>query len=213
MIFPVVINEGTVASAGSVGEGAAKSDSEARLIARVREGNIAAFDILVHRYKQRIFSIIYNMTSNREDAADLTQECFIKAFRSLDRFKGRSQFFTWLYRIAVNGTLSHLKRNRYRRYFSFENLNEEGISPDLAEALSSKVRTERPVLLGELQEKLNEALQTLSPKHRTVVVLFEIEGLSHEEISEVLRTSVGTVRSRLHYAKRELQASLQAYLD
>ena len=188
------------------------TDSDARLIERVRAGNIAAFDELVNKYKQRIFAIVYNMTSNREDAADLTQDCFIKAFRSLDRFKGRSHFFTWLYRIAVNATLSHLKRNRYRRFFSFENLHEEGISPDLVEALSSKMQTERPVMLGELQEKLNEALQSLSPKHRTVVVLFEIEGLSHEEISEIVQTSVGTVRSRLHYAKRELQASLQAYL-
>tara|TARA_R100000027_G_scaffold42073_3_gene31441 strand:- start:38372 stop:38944 length:573 start_codon:yes stop_codon:yes gene_type:complete len=188
------------------------TDSDARLIERVRAGNIAAFDELVNKYKQRIFAIVYNMTSNREDAADLTQDCFIKAFRSLDRFKGRSHFFTWLYRIAVNATLSHLKRNRYRRFFSFENLHEEGISPDLVEALSSKMQTERPVMLGELQEKLNEALQSLSPKHRTVVVLFEIEGLGHEEISEIVQTSVGTVRSRLHYAKRELQASLQAYL-
>jgi len=208
----VASSETTAASVDGVSPASEWADSDARLVERVRAGNIAAFDVLVHKYKQRIFAIIYNMTSNREDAADLTQECFIKAFRSLDKFKGRSQFFTWLYRIAVNGTLSHLKRNKYRRYFSFENMNEEGIGPDLAEAFSSKARTERPVLLNELQEKLNEALQSLSPKHRTVVVLFEIEGLSHEEISEVLRTSVGTVRSRLHYAKRELQVSLQAYL-
>ena len=202
----------TVAPAGVATGQVGMTDSDARLIERVRAGNIAAFDELVNKYKQRIFAIVYNMTSNREDAADLTQDCFIKAFRSLDRFKGRSHFFTWLYRIAVNATLSHLKRNRYRRFFSFENLHEEGISPDLVEALSSKMQTERPVMLGELQEKLNEALQSLSPKHRTVVVLFEIEGLSHEEISEIVQTSVGTVRSRLHYAKRELQASLQAYL-
>jgi RNA polymerase sigma-70 factor (ECF subfamily) len=188
------------------------ADSDARMVQSVREGNLAAFDQLVGKYKQRIFAIIYNMTSNREDASDLTQDCFIKAFRSLDRFKGRSQFFTWLYRIAVNTTLSHLKRNRYRRFFSFENLNEEGVNPDLAEALASKLRTERPVMLDELQEKLNEALQSLSPKHRTVVVLFEIEGLSHEEISDVLGVSVGTIRSRLHYAKRQLQTALQPYL-
>jgi RNA polymerase sigma-70 factor (ECF subfamily) len=203
----------TVAAAGVGAGNVGLADSDARLIERVRSGNVAAFDELVNKYKQRIFAIVYNMTSNREDAADLTQECFIKAFRSLDRFKGRSHFFTWLYRIAVNATLSHLKRNRYRRFFSFENLNEEGINPDFAEALSSKMQTDRPLMLGELQEKLNEALQSLSPKHRTVVVLFEIEGLSHEEISEVMHTTVGTVRSRLHYAKRQLQASLQPYLD
>jgi len=207
------VGHSITAASGDVPVSRAESgDTDARLVQSVRDGNIAAFDTLVHKYKQRIFAIVYNMTSNREDAADLTQECFIKAFRSLDRFKGRSQFFTWLYRIAVNATLTHLKKNRYRRFFSFENLNEEGIHPDLAEALASKVKTERPVMLNELQEKLNEALQSLSPKHRTVVVLFEIEGLSHEEISDVLGASVGTVRSRLHYAKRQLQASLQPYL-
>lgn len=205
--------ESTVTAAGSLAGSAERTDSDLRLVERVRAGNLAAFDLLVHKYKQRIFGIVYNMTSNREDAADLTQECFIKAFRSLDRFRGKSRFFTWLYRIAVNTTLSHLKRNRYRRYFSFEALHEDGVGPDLAEYFAAKSRADRPVLLGELQEKLNEALQALSPKHRTVVVLFELEGLSHEEISEVVRTSVGTVRSRLHYAKRQLQASLQAYLD
>ena len=188
-------------------------DSDLRLVESVRAGNIAAFDRIVHKYKQRIFSIIYNMTSNREDASDLAQESFIKAFRSLDKFKGKSQFFTWLYRIAVNTTLTHLKKNRLRRFFSFETIQEEGIQPELVAALSSKIRADRPVLLREMQEKLNEALQSLSPKHRTVVVLFEVEDLSHEEIAQIIGISVGTVRSRLHYAKKQLQVALQPYID
>ena len=188
-------------------------DGDYAYVKRVQGGDVAAFDHLILKYRERLFSIIYNMTLNREDAADLTQESFIKAFRSLNRFKGRSSFFTWLYRIAVNATLTHLKKNRLRRFFSFETLNEEVRSSEIVEALATRTNSDRSALLKELQEKLNEALYKLSPKHRTVVVLFEIEGLSHQEISEIMKCSVGTVRSRLHYAKQQLQAYLQDYLD
>ncbi|KAF0093952.1 MAG: RNA polymerase sigma-70 factor ECF subfamily [Puniceicoccaceae bacterium 5H] len=179
---------------------------------RVQAGDVAAFDFLVTKYRERLFSIVYNLTSNREDAADLTQEAFIKAFSSIKRFRGKSSFFTWLYRIAVNTTLSQLKKHRLRRFFSLENLHEEASSSEIVETLSEGGKAERRALANELQEKLNEALQKLSPKHRTVVVLFEIEGLSHQEISEVMDCSVGTVRSRLHYAKQQLQAYLQDYI-
>jgi len=188
-------------------------DSDMALIRRVQDGDVAAFDHLIRKYRERLFSIIYNMTSNREDAADLTQEAFIKAFSSINRFKGKSSFFTWIYRIGVNTALSHLKKNRMRRFFSFENLDEEVHSSDILEVLSVKMNSEKSSLAKELQEKLNEALQKLSPKHRAVVVLYEIEELSHQEISEVVGCSVGTVRSRLHYAKQQLQVFLQDYIQ
>jgi len=152
------------------------------------------------------------LTSNREDAADLTQETFIKAFTSIQKFKGKSSFFTWIYRIGINTTLSSMKKNRLRRFFSFENINDEVSQSEILEWLADQTNANRGVLLKELQEKLNEALQKLSPKHRTVVVLFEIEGLSHQEIAEIMNCSEGTVRSRLHYAKQQLQTSLKDYL-
>ncbi len=194
-------------------EATTEVDSDLVCVRRVQSGDVTAFDPLILKYRERLFCIIYNLTSNREDAADLTQETFIKAFRSIKRFKGKSSFFTWLYRIGINATLSHLKRNRFRRFFSFEDIVEEGGSRELLEALAQKTHSDKSALLKELQEKLNEALQKLSPNHRTVVVLFEIEGLSHQEISEVMNCSIGTVRSRLHYAKRQLQASLKEYLQ
>lgn len=200
------------ASAEAVSESAREADVDAVYVQRAQDGDISAFDYLVNKYRERLFSIVYNMTSNREDAADLTQEAFIKAFSSIKRFRGKSSFFTWLYRIAVNTALSHLKRNRFRRFFSLENINDEASSTEIVEALSVKTKTEKGAMISELQERLNEALQKLSPKHRTVVVLFEIEGLSHQEISDVMNCSVGTVRSRLHYAKQQLQAYLQDYL-
>ena len=164
------------------------------VIQRVQAGDVSAFDVLIQKYRERLFAIIYNLTANREDASDLAQEAFIKAFRSIGSFKGDSSFFTWLYRIAVNASLTHLKRNRLRRFFSFENLSEEVSQSDLVEALTDKLQADKPTIIKELQEKLNEALQRLSLKHRTVVILFEIEGLSHQEIAQVMNCSVGTVR-------------------
>lgn len=188
-------------------------DADWLVVQRVQGGDVAAFDELVVKYRERIYSVIYNLTSNKEDSFDLSQEAFIKAFQSIGRFKGKSSFFTWLYRIAVNTTLSFLKKNRHRRFLSYENISEETGADDVLEALSAKTSTEKPTLVKELQHKLNEALQTLSVKHRTVLVLFEIDNLSHQEIAEIMNCSVGTVRSRLHYAKKQLQSELQDLLD
>jgi len=182
------------------------------VVQRVQAGNVAAFDQLVQKYREHIFSVIYNMTSNREYASDLTQETFIKAFQAIARFKGKSSFFTWIYRIAINSTMTFLKKRSCRRYISYENINEEVHSTDIIESLTAKNRSEKGAIVHELQEKLNDSLQKLSPKHRTVVVLHEIEGLSHVEIAEITKASVGTVRSRLHYAKQQLQSYLKDYL-
>lgn len=189
-----------------------EADSDGVLVKRVQAGEVAAFDTLIRKYRERVFGVIYNMTSNREDAADLTQDAFIKAFQSINRFQGQSSFFTWLYRIAVNSTLTHLRKSRLRSFFSFEKINEEDKSAEVIDKLTDKAGVEREVLIKELQEKLNEAMQKLSTKHRTVVTLFEIDGLSHEEIADVVGCSVGTVRSRLHYAKQLLQFELEPYL-
>ncbi|MGA1204464.1 MAG: sigma-70 family RNA polymerase sigma factor [Opitutales bacterium] len=204
--------DSAVALQAESGESSA-ANADQLLVERVQDGDVAAFDVLVRKYRERLYGIIYNLTSNREDAADLTQEAFIKAFSSINRFKGRSAFFTWLYRIGVNTALSHLKRNRFRRFFSLEHIQEEGSNAQVVEALAAKHKSEKGALLSELQEKLNEAMQKLSPKHRTVVVLFEIEGLSHQEIADIVGCSVGTVRSRLHYAKQQLQADLKHFID
>ena len=186
--------------------------TDTQLIELVNAGHTNAFNSLVNRYRDRIFSVVYNMTSNREDANDVTQDVFVKAFHNIHRFQQKSTFFTWLYRIAVNTAISFIKKNRNRQFFSLENFEEEGISGKLAEILSSRKHSRRELLLQELQEKLNEALQKLSVKHRTTVVLFEIEGLSHKDIGEILNCSEGTVRSRLHYAKNELQNYMKEYL-
>jgi RNA polymerase sigma factor (sigma-70 family) len=190
-----------------------EADADLEIVRQVQAGDVAAFDRLILRYRERVYGIVYNMTSNREDAADLTQDAFIKAFQSIQRFGGQSSFFTWLYRIAVNSTLSHLRRVKLRSFFSLERVDaEEPVSKEIIAALTDRTGAERDTYVRELQEKLNDAMQKLSIKHRTVVTLFEIDGLSHQEIAEVMDCSVGTVRSRLHYAKQLLQSELQPYI-
>ncbi len=188
-------------------------DVDWSVVQRVQDGQVGAFDQLVQKYREPIFSVIYNLTSNREDASDLTQETFIKAFRAIGRFNGKSSFFTWIYRIAVNTSMSFLKKRNRRRYISYEKIDEALAPEEIFERLSAAGRTEKGLLIKELQERLNDSLQRLSPKHRTVVVLHEIEGLDHAAIAEITKTSIGTVRSRLHYAKQQLQAYLKDYMD
>jgi RNA polymerase sigma-70 factor (ECF subfamily) len=190
-----------------------EADSDLEIVRRVQAGDVAAFDQLILKYRERVYGIVYNLTSNREDAADLAQEAFIKAFQSIHRFGGQSSFFTWLYRIAINSTLSHLRKSRLRAFFSLERTNtDEPVAREIVAALTDKSGADREAYVRELQEKLNDALHKLSIKHRTVVTLFEIDGLTHQEIADVMECSVGTVRSRLHYAKQLLQAELQPYM-
>ena len=189
-----------------------EADSDYAIVKQVQAGDVAAFDKLILKYRERLFGIIYNLTSNREDTADLVQEAFIKAFQSINRFQGQASFFTWLYKIAVNNALTHLRKNKLRTFFSLEKLQEEPTSAEIVAKLTDKTGADRDAYLRELQEKLNEAMQKLSIKHRTVITLFEIDGLSHSEIADVMECSEGTVRSRLHYAKQFLQGELSRYL-
>ena len=184
------------------------------LVQRAKNGELPAFDSLILRYRQRLYAVIYNMTMNAEDAADLTQETFVKAFRSLAKFSEKSSFYTWLYRIGVNLTLTHLKRRKIRKFFSFDQASEDGgMSKDLDAVSSTTATSVKKALNNELHEKLNEALSKLSDKHRTIVVLFEIDGLGHKEIAKIMKCTEGTVRSRLFYAKQQLQSYLSEYVN
>jgi len=185
---------------------------EMALVRRARQGDLAAYDDLVKRYQERIYSTVYHMTANHEDANDLAQEAFIKGFQALKSFKGGSSFYTWVYRIAVNKTINFLKQRKNKAQLSLDDLdiNAEH-DPDLVALISEKT-PRRDVSLAELQEKLNTAMQKLSEPHRLVVTLHDVQGLSHEEIAEIMDCNIGTVRSRLFYARQQLQAYLSDYL-
>ncbi|MCK4565015.1 MAG: sigma-70 family RNA polymerase sigma factor [Verrucomicrobia bacterium] len=185
---------------------------DADLVFKAQQGDMQAFDELVERYHGKIYGLTYNMTSNREDAEDLTQEVFVKAFNALPRFKGNSSFYTWLYRIAVNKTINYRKKRNRKRALSLDQFDQEIKTDDIYHDLTAKGSPLRNLSLTELQKKLNEALQSLSEKHRTVVVMHDMQGIPHEEIAKVVGASVGTVRSRLFYARRQMQAELTEFM-
>src|SRR5438093_8509707 len=185
---------------------------ESELVRRARRGELTAYDDLVRRYQERIYATIYHMTANHEDANDLAQEAFIKAFHALKSFKGGSSFYTWVYRIAVNKTINFLKQRRNKAQMSLDDLdfNAEH-DPDLI-ALISETTPRREITLADLQAKLNIAMQKLSEPHRLVVTLHDVQGLAHEEIAKIMDCNIGTLRSRLFYARQQMQAYLSDYL-
>jgi RNA polymerase sigma-70 factor (ECF subfamily) len=182
------------------------------LVQRAQQGEMPAYDELVRRYQERVYATIYHMTANHDDANDLAQETFIKGYTALKSFKGDSSFYTWVYRIAVNKTINFLKQRKNRTHLSLNDLdfNAEH-DPDMV-ALVSDRTPRRDAGLTELQEKLNAAMMKLSEVHRLVVTLHDVQGLSHEEIGKIMDCNIGTVRSRLFYARQQLQAYLSDYL-
>jgi RNA polymerase sigma factor RpoE len=201
-----------VAADSAIPSASVNRAEEDAMVRRAQKGDLAAYDELVRRYQQRIYATVYHMTSNHEDANDLAQEAFIKAYQALKTFKGGSSFYTWVYRIAVNKTLNFLKQRKNRTAMSLNDLDFTAENdPDLVALISEKT-PRRDAVLSELQQKLNEAMQQLSEAHRLVVTLHDVQGLAHEEIAEIMECNVGTVRSRLFYARQQLQGYLVDYL-
>ena len=188
-------------------------DPDQELVDRAREGDTRAFDALILKYGDKLYGLVYNMTSHKEDTHDLLQDIFAKAYQSLRSFRGNSTFYTWIYQIAVNQTLNFLKKRKRRTGLSLNELDSSAATDPALVDNTRDADPERQTQLKELQRKLNEAMQKLSEKHRMVVTMFDIQGMSHADIAKVLKTSEGTVRSRLHYAHLQLQSALQDSWD
>ena len=182
-------------------------------VRRAQAGDLAAYDQLVHQFQERIYGLCYHMTSHHEDAHDLAQDTFVKAWQALKSFKGDSSFYTWIYRIAVNTCLNHLKLRRNRTpHLSLNDLDVQPENdPDLVALVSDKT-PRREANLAELQRRLNEAILKLSEDHRSVVTLHDIQGLPHDQIAKILGVNPGTVRSRLFYAHQQLQGWLADWM-
>jgi RNA polymerase sigma-70 factor, ECF subfamily len=186
--------------------------SDWELVQRAQAGDREAFRELVERYQRKIAALALGMLRNREDALDIVQETFTKAYQSLDRFKGDSAFYTWIYRIAHNLCIDHQRRTAKQPYLSLDATEPAEASPP---PTPDGAPTDQPFARArdaEIARRLNEAIQELTPDHRAVILLRELEGLSYEEISQVLECPKGTVMSRLHYARRQLQARLKGLL-
>jgi RNA polymerase sigma-70 factor (ECF subfamily) len=197
--------------ATAMADAAPAANPDIELVARTQAGDAEAFDELVVKYTPRLYGLVYNMTSNHEDANDLLQDVFAKAYRSINGFRGKSSFYTWVHSIAVNMTINFLKKRGRRFNLSLDDvdLNIQN-DKDFIELTASSSPV-READLGELQKKLNESMLKLSPEHRAVVTMFDIQGMPHAEISKILGVSEGTVRSRLFYAHRQLQAHLEEF--
>lgn len=181
------------------------SDDDRQLIAECLGGQRDAFGVLVTRYQARLYNAAIRLVDNPEDAADVVQDAFLNAFQSLHSFKGDAEFFTWLYRIAFNTAIS-LKRKK-RAAVSLDAVGPDGgIDPDdPSEYVKPGLALER----SEDERQLQDAMVRLSHEHREVLVLKDIEGMRYEDIAEILKVPIGTIRSRLHRARLELRELLQ----
>jgi RNA polymerase sigma-70 factor (ECF subfamily) len=183
------------------------SADDHRLIADCLQGQTAAFGELVRRYQDRLYNTIYRLVDSPEDAQDVVQDAFLNAYQSLDSFKGDAQFFTWLYRIAVNTAIS-LKR-KHRVVLSI-NTGPDQAGNTTEPADDSEFSQPGHALEKEEQERrIQKALNQLSPEHRTVLILKDMEDQKYETIAEILEVPIGTIRSRLHRARIELRLLLQ----
>ena len=177
-----------------------------RLIRQCLNGQPQAFGGLVQRYQDRLYNTVYRLVDNQEDAFDVVQETFINAYTSLANFKGDSQFFTWLYRIAINTAISHKRKQRGTLSIDAGRNGEAGMEPhDGSETSRPGHAMER----AEEEKRIQKALSQLSPEHRVVLVLKDMDEMKYEQIAETLGVPIGTVRSRLHRARQELRDILQ----
>ena len=181
------------------------------LIARAQAGDASAFDDLIIKYSQRLYGLVYNMTSNHEDTNDLMQDIWAKAYRSIPGFRGKSSFYTWIHSIGVNMTINFLKKRSRRYHLSLDDIDSNLQNDKEFIELTASSTPVREADLGELQKRLNEAMMKLSEDHRAAVTMFDIQGMPHAEIAKILGISEGTVRSRLFYAHRQLQNFLSEF--
>ena len=187
-------------------------ENEATLVAEAKEGNAEAFTVLMNQYERNIFRLALNITSNKEDAEDVLQESFLKAYTNLGRFQGNSRFYTWVVRIAVNESLMKLRKRRSDRQVSLdEKLETDDDSLLPREIVDWGDNPEQRYAKTEWQEILAEATQTLEPAFRTVFTLRDVEQLSTEETAEALGLSVPAVKSRLLRARLKLRQRLNKY--
>ena len=183
-------------------------DKTDRLVKRAQAGDRAAFDDLVRRYRARIYALTLHLTGSRSEADDITQDVFTRAYQQLHTFAGRSEFFTWLYRIAVNRSLNARRDTARRRTSGLDDPRVQA-----AVAVDAYGDPRRQAELSQTYARLVTALDRLSPTLRSTVVLVSLQGLSHDEAAAVLGCPAGTVAWRIHEARNQLRASLEGVID
>jgi RNA polymerase sigma-70 factor (ECF subfamily) len=194
-----------------IGENAAPVDDELELVTSARHGDAAAFSVLVGRYEGKIFRLAMNITQNREDAEDVLQEAFLKAYEHLDQFQGNSKFYTWIVRIAVNQALMKLRKRRSDKAVSLDEQIDTGEDTVVREIAAWDPDPEEQFSREELHTILTGAIDELAPIYKTVFTLRDVDGLSTEETAEALDLSVPAVKSRLLRARLQLRDKLTRF--
>ncbi len=190
-------------------------ETDINLVKLARNGDRMAFQKLVERYQRKIFGLCYGMVRNQDDAMDMVQETFVKVFKNLGRFEGQSSFYTWTYRIATNVCIDFLRKAKRQRTVDYDDaIMRDDEVEDVGSLLPSRLGVNPAKVYGrrELLEKIEDALGTLSPNHRQAILLREVEGLSYQEIADIMEVSIGTVMSRLHHARKNMQNHLAEYV-
>lgn len=189
-----------------------ETGADAQLVERVQKGDKKAFDLLVLKYQQRIIKLVSRYVRDPTDALDVAQDAFLKAYRALPNFRGDSAFYTWLYRIAINTAKNYLV-TQSRRPMESENFRLEGEQVELESMLKDLATPESLLITAEIKETIAEAIEQLPDDLRTAINLREVEGLSYEEIADVMTCPIGTVRSRIFRAREAIDHRLKALLE
>lgn len=184
---------------------------EESLIRKAQRGNLQAFEKLVHDYDTKIMQLIFNMVNDTEDAKDLYQEVFIKAFRSIKTFRFRSEFYTWLFRIAINTCINFRKRNTYRQHESIDNYWDENDRNWKINLTAGDGNPEQHFIRKELNNQIQQSINQLSAKQRSVFVLKHYHGYKLKEIADIMNCSEGTVKNYMFRAVQKLKESLKDY--
>lgn len=187
---------------------ASDRERDAELVKRCQSGDYAAFDELINLYRGKVYAMIYNMIHNDADSWDLSQDVFIKAWKALPKFEGRSAFFTWLYRIAHNVTYDWTRKKKISSSGEFEDYMINQADPG---GLANPKATDSPdtnLEREEVRNRITRAIDSLSIDHKEVILLKEVEGMSYQEIADCIGCSTGTVMSRLFYARKKLKEIL-----
>jgi len=189
------------------------AESDQELVDRAKNGDLKAFDLLVLKYQRRVFRLISRVIKNNSEVEDVAQECFIKAFRAIHQFRGDSAFYTWLYRIAVNTAKNYLF-SKGKRPIALSELkkSEDSDSFDMLDAVSNE-NPEGNMAGLQIAEAVNKAVKKLPDELSTAVILREMDGLSYEEIAEVMNCPIGTVRSRIFRAREAIAQELRPLLE
>ncbi len=184
-------------------------DVDKDLVQQVQQGDKRAFDLLVIKYQRRIMRLLARMISDPAEVEDVAQETFIKAYRALPQFRGDSNFYTWLYRIAINSARNWQAAKGRRPLVAHEYENEEGETFSSIDTLTDINTPESMMVSRQVADTVNAAISQLAPELRTAIVLREIEGLSYEEIAETMDCPIGTVRSRIFRARESIAEQLR----